>query len=278
MKKSSIKPSTPLSTLAKAFLAWKVRLGASRAYLSIVSNSLRALIRETGDVSIEEVTPAGVQHALAFYAPATANRAFQVYKCFFDWSQGRGLQPNPMRGLARPPGPPPTPTGPYTAAEVRGILGALREPLDGVVAALAAFADLRPGEILHINRDVQLLDRSITVRSRKDRSIRRIEITPVLQSWLALLRARPGPVLAKLPTPAAVVRRAMLQGLRVRFHRLRLAFMAYRFAITGSQARVAQEAGIAHPVHRYIACPGVAKAKTFWRLTPERCGRKDWNA
>jgi integrase len=278
MKMKISNPSNPLSTMAKAFLAWKGKLSVTRAYLAFLCSSLRLLIRQAGDVPIRSLTPAIIRRALAASPSVhTARHRFYAYKSFFQWAAGRHyLQRHPMSGLV-PPVPPPTQRiSPYTSGEVRQILCTLKNPLDVVAAALAAFAGLRTGELIQFNAAQDLGDDRILINRGKGRQLRSVPISPALNQWLAPLRASPGAPPRRLPAPSAVRRHGKLRGLPIEFHRLRLTFLAYRFAITGDLGLTAHEAGIVSPLYRNILHRDVAEAKRFWDLTPENCGRADW--
>ena len=79
-----------------------------------------------------------------------------------------------------------------------------------------------------------------------------------------------------MPTPMAIARRAQAAGICLKFHRLRLSFIAYRLAVTGDVHLVAQEAGVTPILHLKVLYGNLEEAKKFWALTPEACGRANW--
>jgi integrase len=107
--------------------------------------------------------------------------------------------------------------------------------------ALVAFAGLRPSEIAGLNfRDMG--EDHITVRSGRLQALRRITITQTLRPWLVPFLGTEE--FCQLPTTMAIARRAQAADICLKFHRLRLSFIAYRLAVTGDVHLVAQEAGV----------------------------------
>jgi integrase len=164
----------------------------------------------------------------------------------------------------------------YSADEVRQILACLANPEDVAGVALAAFAGFRSTELARLKR-TDVREDKIFIRADKSGQDRCIPVLDLLRVWLMPLLNSSRFLARGLPSPAAIARHSKAQGLTVEFRRLRRSFVAYRFAATGDLALTAAEAGIAQPVfRRTIPISHREEAAKFWALTPEACGRADW--
>jgi integrase len=274
---TTYKSAHALSAMAKGFLAFKKTLGAGRAYLALLRHSLRLLIERLGDIPITNVTSGAIHQVIASSrSPDTVRQRLHIYRSFFAWVYRRGyLQRDPMRGLRLPPPPWRQLAMPYTADEVRRILGALTNPDDVGAVALAAFAGLRATELTRLRRE-DIGGERIVVRPDNAACFRYVPVLPVLQLWLMPLLQN-SEFFAKGPLPLLVIaRRVKALGLTVAFRRLRLSFIAARYAATGDISRTAAEAGVTPTMYRHILCPYREEARKFWALTPDACGHPDW--
>jgi integrase len=273
MKK--IDSSQLVSAVAESYLASLRQRGVKAASLASHMRALQTMVGPFGDLPLASLTPAAIQQVMASAkSPEKARRLLQAWKAFFAWAREQGYEAaDPTSGLIPQSARRPLPPTPYTSEEVRQILSTLENPADLAAVALVAFAGLRPSEIAGLNfRGVG--DDHITVRSGKLQALRRVTITPTLRPWLVPFLGTEE--FCQLPTTMAIARRAQAAGICLKFHRLRLSFIAYRLAVTGDVHLVAQEAGVTPILHLKGLYGNLEEAKEFWALTPEACNRANW--
>jgi integrase len=285
------KSKTPIATVAQAFLDAKKDEGnVSYEYYKTFYYTLGWVVKHVGaSTPIGAVTTDQLKQVV--FSKDRQPRSNQTYRTnirtFFHWCQLHNyldyVQPTAADLLEKICVKKEAPRI-LTVAEAKALFMALDDPWCLLYLVLSVFTAIRHDELQRATFDLikpGLLEIPAKISKTKKRRI--IPIQPALAEWLAPFHGRSGLILPIANAQYLVhefLKESGLDNLPRKWSRnwLRQSFCSYRLAQTGKVMETAAEDGHSAYILEsvYLHHSNSAEAETFFALSPEACGKKDW--
>ncbi len=283
---------TPIARVVEEFLkSRKDESSVSGEYYKTLYYTLGKVVELLGNVPIGRVTTEQLKPIV--FRQDIVPRSRKTYRTnlntFFNWARLNQYldysQPTAAERLAKIKLPDPTPRI-LEVSEAKAILTALEDPWCILYAVMSLFTAIRHDELHELPFDCikagSLVDIPAEISKTGKRRI--IPIQPALNAWLAPFYDRAGlvlPVSDRQLKLRQFIQEADVPGLPAKWSRnwLRQSYASYRLAQTGKLIQTSDEDGHdAYVLERvYLHRSTEADALAFFDLTPEACGKPDWN-